>query len=53
MLATVNFDEIDFESKDYRKTCGEPEVYLLQVCLRKPELLREYLRLLLLLKCLD
>ena len=29
MLATVNFDEIDFEFKDYRKTCGKPEVYLL------------------------
>ncbi len=42
MLVTVNFDEIDFEFKDYRKICEEPEVYLLQVYLRKPELLHGY-----------
>ena len=30
MLATVNSDEMDFEFKDYRKTCREPEGYLLQ-----------------------
>jgi hypothetical protein len=39
MLATVNFDEIDFEFKDYRKTCGEPEVYLLKEWKHKLELL--------------
>ena len=36
MLATVNSDEMDFEFKDYRKTCREPEGYLLQE--QKPKL---------------
>jgi hypothetical protein len=39
MLATVNFDEIDFEFKDYRKTCWDPEVYLLKEWKHKLELL--------------
>ena len=48
MLATVNFDKIDFEFKDYWKTCGEQEVYLLQEWKHKLELLHGCLRLLLL-----
>jgi hypothetical protein len=52
MLATVTFDEIDFEFKDYLKTCGEPEVYLLQEWKHKLKLLHGCLLLLLLLKCL-